>query len=225
MDLTNLLKKSHLGAGLDGDELAALGEITLSRTVHKNEIIFLEGDPAEGFFLLLSGKVRIYKASPDGREYTIHQIQPGQMFAEVAIFRGGHYPANCAAMEDSTIAFFPKDKFQQLLKKSPQISLKIIGSLSAFLRDYNRQVEALSLKEVPARIASFLLNEFEKSEKKTIVLDTSKTELARRLGTISETLSRNLKKLKELNIIRVRGKEITVTDPARLSDIADGEKI
>jgi len=218
------LRSSHLGAGLNEEELGAIGAIARTRTLRKGNLLFVEGDPASGFFVLLSGKLRIYKATAAGREYTIHQIRPGQMFAEVAIFHGGRYPANCIALEDSTVAFFPKDRFVGLIKKSPQISLKIIGSLAAFLRDYNQQVENLSLKEVPSRLATHLIAEAGRAGSNVILLDYTKTELARRLGTISETLSRSLRKLKDLGIIEVEHNKITILDLGRLSRISEEGK-
>ena len=162
---------------------------------------------------------------PMAGEYTIHIIRPGQLFAEAAIFRGHHFPANCSALEDSEVVFFPKEDFTALLKQSPQISLKIIGALAAFVRDFTRQVEDLSLKEVPSRIASYLLDKYETTGRKEIILDISKSELASHLGTISETLSRKLTFLKELGAIRGDGPAITLMDIPLLRKIADGRKI
>ncbi|UCD16425.1 MAG: Crp/Fnr family transcriptional regulator [Candidatus Zixiibacteriota bacterium] len=225
MDILSNLKNCYFCHDLDPGELKALADIAVPKGLARGEMLFFEGDPATGFYALLGGRVRLYKASPDGKEYTLHQIRPGQLFAEVAIFKVGHFPANCIAQEESLIAFFPKERFLELLQASPQISLKIIASLSGFLRDFNRQLEELSLKEVPARIASFLLSEHEKSKKNVVSLDTSKSELANRLGTISETLSRNLRRLKENGVIEVDHKKITILDKERLSAIANGEKI
>ncbi len=221
----NLLKNSYLCADLDHRELEALAGIASIRSVKKGEMIFLEGDPATGFYVLLSGTIRIYKASPEGKEYTLHHIQAGQMFAEAAIFKGETFPANSMATDDSVVAFFPKDRFIRLIGDSPQMSLKMIAALSSFVREFNQQIEDLSLKEVPARLASHLLRKAEQVGASQVTLDITKTELARSLGTISETLSRNLKKMRELGIIEVDGKNITILDQARLQAVADGEKI
>ena len=147
------------------------------------------------------------------------------MFAEAAIFGGTHYPANAAAIEDSVTAFFPRDAFTDLLARSPQMSLKMIASLSAFVREFNQKLEDLSLREVPARLAAYLLNRSEQSGRPEIVLDLTKTELARTLGTISETLSRCLRKMIDRGMIEVDGARIVITDPARLAAVADGDKI
>ena len=152
-------------------------------------------------------------------------IHSGQMFAEAALFSGKGYPANSCAMEDSTVAFFPKDRFLKLLHDSPKICLKMIGGLSSFVREFNQKVEELSLKEIPARLAYYLLTEHDKHSSASFELDISKSELASRLGTVSETLSRTLKKFKESKILEVNGKKITILDLDQLELIAEGEKL
>jgi CRP/FNR family transcriptional regulator len=225
MEAKHLLRNTYLCRELDAQELEALARIVSLQRVSKGELLFLQGDEAKGFYLLLTGNVRIYQVSAEGKEYTLHRIRPGEMFAEAAIFKGGTFPANCTASENSLVAFFPKADVIDLLTRFPQISLKMIGALSAFVRDFNRQIEELSLKEVPARIASFLLRMSEKSGGRVLTLDTTKAELATSLGTISETLSRNFRKLKELGVINVEGNTITLLDVSRLQSIADGEKM
>jgi len=225
METDKLLRRSFLCAELDANELESIAEIVSIRNVTRGEAVFFQGDPATGFYILLSGSIRIYKASPDGKEYTLHNIRPGQMFAEAAIFGSEQFPANCMALEESVIAFFPKEKFIRLIAESPQISLKMISALSGFVREFNQQIEDLSLKEVSSRIAAYLLRKSEESKNDTIILRSSKSELANSLGTISETLSRNLKKLRELDIVKVDGKKIVILDRDRLRKLADGEKI
>ena len=224
-DTIELLRSCFLCRELDGRELDALGEIVTTRRLNKGEILFWEGDRATGFYILLSGSIRVYKSSPDGKEFTVHQIRPGQMFAEAAIFSQGGFPANAAALVDSNVAFFPKDKFIRLVTDFPQISLKMIAGLAAFVREFNKMVEDLSLKEVPARLAGFLLEERNRLKGNVFQLDTTKAELANKLGATSETLSRNLRKLRELKIVAVDGNLITLLDLTRLEAIAAGEKI
>ena len=225
MKTSEQLKQCQLCRDLDLRELESLAGITVIRTVGKNEMFFWQGDPATGFYVLLAGSVRIYKASPDGKEYTLHHIRAGQMFAEAAVFGGSVFPANAVATEDSTVAFFPRDEFIRLIQASPQISLKMIAGLAGFVREFNQQIEDLSLKEVPARLAGFLVRSVKKTGDSTVILDMSKAELARSLGTTSETLSRNLTKFRDLGVTTGDGREIIVVDQARLQKIADGDKI
>ncbi len=223
--MQKLLQNAVLFRELDAQEFTALEEITQLRHIAEDATLFFEGDPANGFFVLLSGRVRIYKAAADGKEFTLHQITPGQVFAEAAIFRGNTYPANCMAMEDSDVAFIPKDQFIRLITKYPNISLKIIGSLSRWLREFAAKLEDLSLKEVPARLATYLLRYRQSIKRDSFDLDITKGELASELATISETLSRSLKKLKDLGVIAVDGRRITILDAEHLESIAAGEKI
>jgi len=225
MSIRELLRSCYLCKELNANELDAIVDIILIRTVSRKEVLFFQGDPATGFYTLLSGLVRVYKASPDGKEYTLHIIRPGQMFAEAAIFGSEVFPANSMALEESVVAFFPKDSFINLIAESPQISLKMISALSGFVHDFNQQIEDLSLKEISARLASYLLRKAKDSGSEILVLETSKSELANSLGTISETLSRNFRKLSELGIIEIDGKNIAILHPVKLKNIANGEKI
>ncbi|HOS99487.1 MAG TPA: Crp/Fnr family transcriptional regulator [Acidobacteriota bacterium] len=222
MDPLPLLHRCQLCAGMNEEELCKLARIAAFRRLAAGETLFQEGDPGTGFFVLLQGRVRVYKASPEGKEYTLHLIQPGMMFAEVAIFTGHPYPASCLAMEDALVAFFPREAFLAFLRAEPQVSMKIIASLAGFVREFNRQVEALSLKEVPARLAAWLLAEAERQGADRLVLTIFKGELAAQLGTVGETLSRNLRKFKEAGLIRLEGKAITIVRPEELADIANG---
>jgi len=212
-------------AELANDELEALSRISSVRHIPKESLLFMQGDQALGFFVLLSGSARIYKSSPEGKEYTLHIIRPGQMFAEAAIFGAATYPADCIALEDSEIAFFPKSEFMQLIAEYPELSIKMIVSLSAWLREFSQKLEDLSLREIPARLASYLLEQAELAGSESFDLTVSKTQLASHLGTIIETLSRNLKKLRERGIIEVEGKRISILDRSGLENVADGEKI
>ncbi|MDH4157077.1 MAG: Crp/Fnr family transcriptional regulator [candidate division Zixibacteria bacterium] len=217
--------QTKLFSELDREEAAALDAIAALKRIPKGAVLFLEGDAAVGFYVLLSGSVRIYKSTPDGKEYTMHRIRPGHMFAEAAIFRGSGYPASCMALEDSEAAFMPKNEFLALLRKYPQIALKMIGGLATWLREFTVKVEELSLKEVPARLAGYLLGRLEESGANSFVLDSSKTELASRLGTVLETLSRSLGKLKSAGIIEVEGRRVKVLDTNRLKALSKGKKI
>jgi len=225
MDDRELLHRSFLFRQLSAPELRQVERIVSLRSLSKNQLLFSQGDQATGFFVLLSGSVRIYKASADGREYTLHRITPGQMFAEAAIFDGVTFPANAVSTDDSLVAYLPKEQFINLITQSPQISLKMIAALSGFVREFNQQIEDLSLKEVSARLASFILRQVDASNSNTITLETTKSELARSLGTTSESLSRNLRKMRDLKIIANRGNLIEVLDRDQVRAIAEGEKI
>jgi len=225
MKTSQYINNSSLFNGLDDSELQALSDTIAVKKLKRGEILFLDGDLASGFYTVFEGRIRVFKSNPDGREYTIHVINPGQIFGEVAIFDGKHFPASSSAIEKVVVGFIPKDRFLALIKEYPNISLKIIGSLARFLREYNQMVEDLALKEVPARIAGYLISKAVKTNANVVDLDIKKTELALKLGTISETLSRNLRKFIDNGIIKVDSQQITILDFNRLHSIAAGGKI
>jgi CRP/FNR family transcriptional regulator len=225
MDKHSLIRSSALFAELDDRELTALLDVVSVREVPKDTVLFLEGDPAVGFYALITGGVRIYKAAPDGRELTLHSVRPGHLFAEAAVFRGRGYPANAMSTENSVVAFFPKSEVLSLLGQYPQIALKLIGSMAAWLREFARKLEDFSLKEVPARLADYLLAEAARQQSSTIKLPMTKTDLSSHLGTIIETLSRNFRRFREAGLISVDGPRIEILDANGLKAVSRGEKV
>ena len=225
MENLQILKKSLLFSGLDEENLHEVATIAAKRVFSKGEALFADGDPATGFYLLASGSIKLCKISPDGKEKVLHFVHPSETFAEAAFFGDGKYPAEARALEKGEALFFPRESFMGLLERNPRFSLNLIISLSLLLRRFARQIEELSFAEVPARLAAYLV---ELSSKKStsfqgktyIDLDTKKGELASRLGTVSETLSRSLKKLKDEGIIDVEGSRVIIHDMVRLAKLA-----
>jgi CRP-like cAMP-binding protein len=225
MENLQILKKSLLFSGLDEENLLEVALIATKRSFRKGETLFSEGEPATGFYLLASGAIKLCKLSPDGKEKVLHFVHPDETFAEAAFFGDGKYPAEARALEKGETLFFPRDAFMGLLERNPRFSLNLIVSLSLLLRRFARQIEELTFSEVPVRLAAYLA---ELAVKKSTVfqgktyldLDIKKGELASRLGTVSETLSRALKKLKEEGIIEVEGSRVIIYDMGRLTSMA-----
>lgn len=219
----DVIKKCHLFSGVTDEDLSLLVAICRLRVYSRGEILFEQGEEASGFFVVASGKVKIYKLSPDGKERILHIVLPGNTFAEAAIFADGCYPAFAEPLEKSQLIFFPKEDFLNLLHQHSQIAINMIGGLAKFLRQFTSQIEDLTFRDVPARLARYLA-EIGGGEKATVTLPFSKTQLASNLGTVSETLSRTFRKLSDEEIIRVQGKNIEVLDANRLLDLADSYK-
>ena len=225
MDVLHILKKSLLFSGLGAEDLAEVAAIAHRRTFARGESLFAEGDAATGFYLLASGSMKLCKVSPDGREKVLHFVHPGETFAEAAFFGDGRYPAEARAMEGGDALFFPREAFMGLLERNPRFSLNLIVSLSLLLRRFARQIEELSFAEVPTRLAAYLLELMERKSttyqgKTYLDLDMKKGELASRLGTVSETLSRALKKFRDEGIIEVDGSRVVIFDLDRLTRVA-----
>ncbi len=225
-----LLRQCPLFAGLKEEDLKRIKAIASLKRLVKKEILFSEGQEARGFYVILSGKVKLYKVSPEGKEQILHVVSAPDAFAEAALFLEGSYPAFAEALTESQLLFFPKRDFIQLIERNPQLSINMIVSLSHFLRKFASLIEELSLKEVSSRVAKYLIDLSFKSARvgknpKEVDLDLSKTQLASKLGTISETLSRTLAKMKAKRIIDVRKNRILILNREVLEELASGLKI
>ena len=225
MEIINSLKKSLLFSGLAEEYLEEVAAIAVIRAIAKGESLFSEGESATGFFLLASGSIKLCKVSPDGKEKVLHFVHPNETFAEAALFGDGRYPAEARALEKGVAIFLPREAFMGLLESNPRFSLNLIISLSQLLRRFARQIEELSFAEVPARLAAYLMESAAKKStafqgKTYLDLDIKKGELASRLGTASETLSRTFKKMKEEGVLSVEGNRVIILDMARLQRLA-----
>jgi len=227
---TDLLKRCPLFAGLRDEELKRIRAIANLKRVVKREVLFSDGEEAKGFYVILSGKIKLYKISPEGKEQILHIVSAPDAFAEAALFLEGSYPAFAEALTESQLLFFPKRDFIQLIEKNPKLSINMIVSLSHFLRRFASLIEELSLKEVSSRMAKYLIDlsmrlSKEGKNSREVELDLSKTQLASKLGTISETLSRTLAKMKAKRIIDVKRNRILILNREALEELASGLKV
>jgi len=223
MNYRQIMKHSPFFSSLSDTDLDALMEISRIREHNRGELLFSDGEKATGFFVVLDGKVKVYKLSQDGKERILHIIHPGGTFAEAAIFGEGLYPAYAEPLQTSSLLFLPKDGFLGLLMENGQVAINMIASLSKFLRQFANQIEDLTFKDVPSRLARYLI-ELSHGTNQTVELPISKSQLASNLGTVSETLSRTLRKLSEDDLISVAGKKVSILDFDRLAELAAKSK-
>lgn len=212
-----------LFAGLDEAQLLKIQGISRVVDNTRRDVLFREGEPAEGIFVLLSGRVKIYKLSPDGKEHILHVVRPGQAFAEAAVFMPGGYPAYAEALQKSRTLVLPKEPFLRLLREEPTISLNIIATLSRYLKQFADRIEDLSLKDVSARVARWFLSTSLEKGRDFWDLEITKGELASQVGTVSETLSRTLRKFQDAGWLQVRGRFVKILDKAALQAVAEGQ--
>ena len=213
-----------LFAGLSHQQLDEIAGIVTDKEYTKGQRIFSEGDEVSGFYMVISGRIKVYKVSPDGKEQIMHIFTPGQPFAEVPVFEGSRYPANAEAMERSRLFFFPKQAFVACINANPSLAMNMLASLSQRLKQFSHLIESLSLKEVPGRLASYLLYLSDKHGSiEEFDLDIAKSQLASFLGTIPETLSRIFTKMASRELVRVSGPRVVILDRAGLEDLAEGE--
>lgn len=224
-DLIRPLAGIALFAGLSRAQHEALARIGVRRSFRKGERIFSEGDEGTGFYAVLAGRVKISKVSTDGKEQILHLFGPGESFGEVSVFTGQGFPADAVAALPATVLFFPRSAFSGLIRLDPALALNMLAQLSQRLRQFAGLIEDLSLKEVPGRLAKYLLYLSGRNGGGPMVLDVSKGQLAALLGTIPETLSRILAKMNRQGLIRSRGAQITILDRPGLEAIAEGKKL
>jgi CRP/FNR family transcriptional regulator, dissimilatory nitrate respiration regulator len=219
-------KKIPLFSEMSVEQLRKITGIAKTLKYKKSDFLFYDDDPYNGFYLLLKGLVKIFKNSRDGKESVLHIIKPVNLFADVPLFEGGNYPATAQTLENSIVIFIPKSDFLQLIKDDPEISLKMFSGFAKRLKEMTHIIENFSSKEVINRLAAFLLKEVKNSktdklEEPYIRLNVPKRTIASYIGTITETLSRTLKKLQDEEIIKVRGKTIIITDYTRLKKLSE----
>lgn len=223
---TEIIAKTPLFSGLDEDALRKFAAITVRKDYDKGQIIFSEGDTGNGFYTIVSGRVKIFKVAPEGKEQILHIFGPGEPFGEVPVFTGRPFPATAQAIAGTGLLFFPKAAFVALIHHNPSLALSMLGVLSLRLREFTVQIENLSLKEVPGRLSSYLLYLSDVQESpNTVKLAISKSQLASLLGTIPETLSRIFTKMAAARLIRVQGGDIQLLDRNGLEDLAENGKL
>ena len=224
MEIRQHLSQVDLFKGLTIEQLDAIARIVSEKKYKRGQLIFSDGDEGTGFYLVIKGRVKIYKLSPDGKEQIMHIFGPGKPFAEVPVFGGSRYPANAEAMDHCKLFLFPKKAFISLIQENPSLAMNMLASLSQRLKQFSNLIETLSLKEVPGRLASYLLYLSDKNGSiDEFKLDIAKSQLASLLGTIPETLSRIFAKMASKEIVIINGPEVTIVNRAGLEDLAEGE--
>ena len=212
-----LLAKVPIFAGLAPTELDFLARHVAPRSYSAGQLIFSEGDPCSGLYVVASGNVRIFKTSPNGREQVLSIDGPGSSVAELPVFDGGNYPASASAVEDSTLLFVSKDGFHELCLTHPQVALKVLRVVGARLRRLVGIIEELSFTTVRHRLAAFLLRianheGIRTGGKVVVTLPENNQEIAAQIGTVRELVSRNLSRLQAEGIIAIDGRTLTIND-------------
>ena len=218
--ITNTLRTCQLFAGVPGTELNAIAAITVVKAVAKGGYLFHEGDPSVGFYIVQSGAINVHRVNAAGKEQVIHVFRAGESFAEGTLATDKGYPADARAVEPSQVLLVQKAGILALLRRQPELALRMLGSMSAHLRILVSQLDDLTLKDVETRLANWLLKRCpDPASERAVMIDLEMTKrvLAAELGTVSETLSRTLAKFREQGLIDVKGKSVLVQSPARLA--------
>lgn len=213
----SVLRKSSLFAGLTEKEIRSLADRVIRKQVQRGELLFAEGDPCTGLFLVAWGKIRIFKLSPNGREQVLAVEGPGSSFAEIPVFDGGAYPAAASALEDAEILFISRRDLHGFCREHPDVALKVIAVVGSRLRRLVGIIEELSFTTVRQRLIGAILRLAETQGvpcKDGVKLELTKShqDLAADLGTVRELVSRNLSRLQAEGLLEVSGRNILVKD-------------
>ena len=217
--IESTLRSCQLLIGLPAVDVSTIASLIIPKQLGKGEYLFREGDRSEGFYIVQKGAINVHRVSATGKEQVIHVFQPIESFAEATLATEGGYPADARATESSTVLLVPKKDFVDLLRKRPELALRMLGSMSQHLRVIVGLLDDLTLKDMETRLANWILKRCPRpvSDRPVeIQLDRTKRVLAAEMRTTSETLSRTLAKFRDQKLLRTLGKRIIVAQPRKL---------
>jgi len=225
----NVLAKSALFQNLPKTAIAELAPRSIERKIPRGQILFTANEPASGLYIVLSGSVRAFRENVEGREQTIHVERAGGILAEVVVFDGGPYPSTAVADEDSEVLFLATEDVRRFMLAHPEVALTALANMSKKLRIVASLAEQLALKDVGQRLASLLIEEARLVSPKlqdgvSFSLPLSHTQLASRLGSVREVVTRALHKLAQNGVIETRGHRIVVRDVRALRAQAESHR-
>jgi CRP/FNR family transcriptional regulator len=220
-DYREYLRHIPIFAGLEPEELLEIEKLVLERRYGKGRIIFLEGEPGEAVFFLKSGRVKIAKTTPDGREHILHYIHPGDVFAEVVLFGDQTYPASAEIVEDAQLGLIRNQDMEALLIKSPSIAVALLKVMSRRLREAQAKINSLAHDDSYRRMTGMLLDLVRQygvpAEKGTCIdINLTNQELANLIGTTRETANRILNDFRRSGVLIADRQRITITDEQKL---------
>lgn len=215
------LKRIYLFAGLNDDELNEIAALTLERRYQKGRILFVEGEPGEAIYILKSGLIKVSKQDGEGREHTLHYVNPGDVFAEVVLFDGGGYPATAEVVEDAEVGLIRNRDMDRLLIKNPGMTLEMLKIMARRLRNAQQQIMELALKDTTRRLAGLLLKLSEEHGEARdngilISLPLTNQELANLVGTSRETVNRILSEFRRRKAVSTMKQEGIVVNKTKL---------
>ncbi len=201
-----------LFAGLTPAEVASVAQRAVEKRFSAGQVLFHEGDPCGGLFLIAQGTVKIYKTSGSGREIMLAIESAPSSVAEVPLFDGGPYPATVSAVEDVLAYLISKQDFRAACVQNPDLPLKVLAVVGHRLRHLVRIVESVTFGSVRQRLAGALLEFGQQAGSDVFALPVTHEELALRLGTVREVVSRNLSRFQAEGLLRVQRREIHLLD-------------
>lgn len=220
---TESLQKVPFFEGLSPAELETVACVMIERFYPKGTVLFFEGDKGEALFVIRQGRIKISKASVDGREQILHILKDGDIFAEVILFDQGPYPATAEAVEDSTCWLLRSTDMGKLLQSQPLLAVTLLKIMSRRLRQAQLLIRDLALHDAYGRLAGLLLQFSRREGKKTadgmlLDLELTRQEMASMIGTSRETVTRILSRFQKDGILKLDKQRIIIRDEEKLCD-------
>ena len=225
MDIHNQIKDIALFQGVSPEKLRLLAAQAIYRQFKAGELVIGEADPIRSFYVVITGQLKLYRSSAEGKEQTLQLLGPGDPFGLCTAFATESFPASAMAIVDAAVLLIPGTVMEATARQEPALLLNIISILSQRLKDSMSLIESLALKEIPGRLAAFLRHLLPKDvkDKNTAVeLTISQRELAKILGATPEALSRAFRKMANDGILATAGRVITILDHKALEQLAEG---
>ena len=222
MDARSLLRQIPIFAEFDDTSLGRLAERCVTRVYPRGHVLFTAGEQSRGLYVVETGKVRVYRTSPDGREQVLHIEGPGRAVAELPLLDGGAYPASAVTEEESRLLFLPRSEFESLYRSNPDVAQAVIHALGRRLRHLVQVTETLAFRDVAARLALLLAGYAEREGRAVpegieVVLGRTREELSFEIGTARESVSRAFKQLERKGVIRLLERDrILIPDVTKL---------
>lgn len=221
------LERHALFEGLGPEDLAPLVVECRLRTPRKGDRIFGAREPADAFYIVASGRVKLSRSTPQGKEHVVEVIRAGESFALMPVLEGGAFPVDATALSDSALVRIPRDPYLRFLSRHPALHGKASREVAERLRRFSRRLEEVSTRPVQSRIASHLLQLAgreggEVSRGLVVDLGATREVAAATVGTVREVFIRTLRGIEKEGVVALRGRRVEILDPDRLQEMAEG---
>lgn len=218
-----ILKQLPILHNISEDDLETLAAVTVVRKYKKGMIIFMEGEPGDALYFVRKGRIKLSKMQEDGREQILHYVNDGDIFAEVLLFDGGHFPATAEVMKETEIGIINNKDLNNFLRQSPEVMLQILHVMSRRLREAQLKIRDLALKDTNSRLVSLLLkmgeeHGIEENGCVKVNLNMTQQEIANLIGSSRETVARLLGDLKRMKIIDFTRSNLTIYNVQKLEN-------
>jgi len=217
-----IIRGCGLFCGLSEASFEKIAKIARTVRFKRGQMIFRDGDPCPGIYVVGEGAIRVFKLAPNGKEHVLHFAHPGSTFAEVAAIGQFDCPAYADATEDSVCALIPEAEFRRISHEDHAFCIEMMTGMSKWVRNLVGLLEDIVLRDATARVARHLIQSDSTGGQGEFTLPMLKKDLASHLNLTSETLSRTLHRLVECGLIEMRERRIIICELAKLQDVADG---